>query len=124
LRRTHRWTGTSPSTTGSARGALQSVPVVSSLLGHSILVYVALASIPAVAWYLYPTRTGTHIRAVGENEAAIMEAGLRPRAIRWQALLMSGALCGLAGAQLSMDTTRSFVRDMTQGRGFIALGAV
>jgi ABC-type uncharacterized transport system permease subunit len=105
-------------------GALQSVPVVSSLLGHSILVYIALASIPAVAWFLYRTRTGTYIRAVGENEAAVVEAGLRPRAIRWQALLMSGALCGLAGAQLSMDTTHSFVRDMTQGRGFIALGAV
>jgi general nucleoside transport system permease protein len=105
-------------------GALDSVPVLDSLSGHSIVVYLALVSVPAIAWFLHRTRTGTYIRAVGENEAAVVEAGLRPRAIRWQALLMSGALCGLAGAQLSMDTTHSFVRDMTQGRGFIALGAV
>ena len=103
---------------------LEDVPVLGSLSGHSIIVYLALASIPAIAWFMHRTRTGTYIRAVGENEDAVVEAGLRPRMIRWQALLMSGALCGLAGAQLSMDTTHSFVRDMTQGRGFIALGAV
>jgi simple sugar transport system permease protein len=103
---------------------LKDVPVLSGLSGQSILVYLSLLSLPAVAFLLFRTRLGTHIRAVGESEAAVLEAGLGARAIKWKALLLSGALCGLAGAQLSMDTTTTFVRDMTAGRGFIALGAV
>jgi simple sugar transport system permease protein len=103
---------------------LDGVPVLDSLSRQSVLVYVALLSLPAVAWLLYRTRLGTHIRAVGESEAAVVEAGLSPTAIKWKALLLSGALCALAGAQLSMSTTTQFVRDMTAGRGFIALGAV
>jgi simple sugar transport system permease protein len=103
---------------------VDSVPLLDSLSGQSILVYLALLSLPAVAWLLYRTRLGTHIRAVGESEAAVVEAGLSPVAIKWKALLLSGALCAMAGAQLSMSTTTTFVRDMTAGRGFIALGAV
>ena len=100
------------------------VPVLDSLSSQSAIVYLALLSLPAVAWLLYRTRLGLHIRAVGESQAAVVEAGLRPRAIQWKALLISGGIAALAGAQLSMSTTSTFVRDMTQGRGFIALGAV
>jgi simple sugar transport system permease protein len=89
-----------------------------------VLVYAALLSLPAVGWLLFRTRLGTHIRAVGESEAAVVEAGLSPRGVKWRALLLSGGFCALAGAQLSMSTTTTFVRDMTAGRGFIALGAV
>jgi general nucleoside transport system permease protein len=103
---------------------VRDIPVIDGLSGQSIIVYLALASLPAVAYFLYRTRLGTHIRAVGESEAAVLEAGLNGRAIKWKALALSGAFCALAGAQLSMDTTTTFVRDMTQGRGFIALGAI
>jgi simple sugar transport system permease protein len=103
---------------------VDSVPLLESLSRQSVLVYAALLSLPAVGWLLYRTRLGTHIRAVGESEAAVVEAGLSPRGVKWRALLLSGGLCALAGAQLSMSTTTTFVRDMTAGRGFIALGAV
>jgi ABC-type uncharacterized transport system permease subunit len=103
---------------------IKHIPIIDGLSGQSIIVYLSLASLPAVAYFLYRTRLGTHIRAVGESEAAVLEAGLDARAIKWKALAISGAFCAVAGAQLSMDATTTFVRDMTQGRGFIALGAI
>jgi simple sugar transport system permease protein len=103
---------------------VDSIPLLESLSRQSVLVYAALLSLPAVGWLLFRTRLGTHIRAVGESEAAVVEAGLSPRGVKWRALLLSGGFCALAGAQLSMSTTTTFVRDMTAGRGFIALGAV
>ncbi|ADB49073.1 ABC transporter permease [Conexibacter woesei] len=100
------------------------IPVLKGLSQQSPIVYLALLSLPFTAWLLYRTRSGIHMRAVGESEDAVIEAGLNPRALRWRALLLSGGFCALAGAQLSMSTTTTFVRDMTAGRGFIALGAV
>jgi simple sugar transport system permease protein len=54
----------------------------------------------------------------------VVEAGISPQRVQLQALLISGVLAGIAGAQLSLFTTNIFVRDMVQGRGFIALAAV
>jgi len=103
---------------------IDAIPVLDSLSDQSVITYVALLSLPAVAWLLYRTRLGLHIRAVGESPAAVVEAGLRPRLIQWKALAICGGLAALAGVQLSMSTTTTFVRDMTAGRGFIALGAI
>lgn len=103
---------------------IDGIPVLKGLSQQSPIVYLALLSLPFTVWLLYRTRSGIHMRAVGESEDAVIEAGLNPRALRWRALLFSGGFCALAGAQLSMSTTTTFVRDMTAGRGFIALGAV
>lgn len=103
---------------------LADVPVLGALSALSPLTWLAIAAVPVVTWFYYNTRLGLAIRAAGDNPAALVEAGRSPQRYRWTALLLSGAMAGLAGAQLSMFTTSTFVRDMVQGRGFIALGAV
>jgi len=108
--------------------ALRGVPVLGPiyadlLSGHTILVYVALALVPASAWLLYSTRFGLRLRAVGENPAAVDTAGVSVIAIRFAAVLICGVLCGLAGAYLA-NLAAQFGRDMTAGRGFIALAAL
>ncbi len=99
-------------------------PVVELIFGHSILVYVALACVPATAWLLYRTRFGLRLRAVGENPAAVDTAGVSVVGLRYAAVAITGVLCGLAGAYMSMALSAGFLREMTAGRGYIALAAL
>ncbi len=92
--------------------------------GHSILVYVALLLVPATWWLLYRTRFGLRLRAVGENPAAVDTAGVSVVALRYSAVAITGLLCGLAGAYMSMGLSAGFLREMTAGRGYIALAAL
>jgi len=94
------------------------------LSGHNLLVYVAAALVPVAAWVLYRTRFGLRLRAVGENPAAVDTAGISVTALRYQAVLVSGVLCGVAGAYLSTAASAGFVRDMTAGKGYLALAAL
>lgn len=103
---------------------LADVPVLGAFAAASPLTWLTLLVAPLLVWCYAHTRAGLWVRAVGDNPSAAVEAGLSPLRIRWNALLASGLLAGVAGAQLSLFTTNTFVRDMTQGRGFIALGAV
>jgi simple sugar transport system permease protein len=100
-------------------------PIYSDLIsGHSILVYVALALVPVSAWLLYRTRFGLRLRAVGENPAAVDTAGVSVVGLRFAALCICGVLTGLAGAYLSTALSSGFGREMTAGKGFIALAAL
>ena len=100
-------------------------PIYSELLsGHSILVYVAFAAVPLTWWILYQTRFGLRLRAVGENPAAVDTAGVSVIGLRYSAVLICGVLCGIAGAYLATALQAGFVKDMTAGRGFIALAAL
>jgi simple sugar transport system permease protein len=94
------------------------------LSGHSLIVYLAAALVPASAWVLYRTRFGLRLRAVGENPAAVDTAGISVAGLRYQAVLISGVLCGVAGAYLSTAASAGFVRDMTAGKGYLALAAL
>jgi general nucleoside transport system permease protein len=101
------------------------IPVLGSLLsGYSILVYIAfaLAIVGHVLLYRHPW--GIRLRAVGEAPAAAASVGISVRRVRYAAVILSGVLCGLAGAQLSISLVTQFVTGMTAGRGFIALVAV
>jgi simple sugar transport system permease protein len=99
--------------------------VYSELLsGHNIIVYAAGAAIPAAAWVLYRTRFGLRLRAVGENPLAVDTAGISVALLRYQASVISGALCGVAGAYMATAASAGFVRDMTAGRGYLALAAL
>ncbi len=100
-------------------------PLYSEVLsGHTILVYVALLCVP-LSWYvLYRTRFGLRLRAVGENPAAVDTAGISVFRLRFTAVVICGVLCGLAGAYLSTGLGAGFVREMTAGRGYIALAAL
>ena len=130
--------GQTPTLTGDARfteitlpfaDALADVPVLGPIYselisGHTALVYVAFAIVPAVWWVLYRTRFGLRLRAVGENPASVDTAGVSVRAMRFKALLITGILCGMAGAYLSTAQSAFFGKEMTAGRGYIALAAL
>ncbi|MGJ8628590.1 MAG: ABC transporter permease [Sulfitobacter sp.] len=130
--------GRTPSLMGGARfeaitlpgaDAIADVPVIGPLYaelisGHSILVYMAFAAVPLSWWLLYRTRFGLRLRAVGENPAAVDTAGVSVVALRYAAVAICGVLCGIAGAYLSTALQAGFVKDMSAGRGFIALAAL
>ncbi len=92
--------------------------------GHSILVYVGFLMVPLTWYILFRTRFGLRLRAVGENPAAVDTAGVSVVGLRFAAVAICGILCGMAGAYLSTGLTASFTRDMSSGRGFIALAAL
>lgn len=100
-------------------------PLYADLIsGHNILVYVALACVPLVFWVVYRTRFGLRLRAVGENPAAVDTAGIDVVAMRYKALVVTGVLCGIAGAYLSTAQNAAFTREMTAGQGYLALAAL
>lgn len=110
-------------------GFLGAVPGIGRLLvslfsGHSVLSWLAAFLVFAVWYFLYRTSWGLWLRGVGEYPAAPEAAGIPINKVRTWALIVSGALAGLGGAQLAMFNYIGFTRDMTAGRGFIALGAV
>ncbi len=87
-------------------------------------VYLALAGIVAVWWFLYRSRWGLIVRAVGENPKAAFSLGYNVRLIRFAAVLFGGLMTGLAGAYLSLVYTPLWAEGMTAGRGWIALALV
>jgi len=100
-------------------------PIYSELLsGHYILVYIAFAAVPLTWWVLLRTRFGLRLRAVGENPAAVDTAGVSVIGLRYAAVAICGVLCGIAGAYLSTALQPNFIKDMSAGRGFIALAAL
>ncbi len=108
---------------------LSGVPVIGPLWaelisGHNLLVYIAFASVWLVWWGLYRTTFGLRLRAVGESPAAIDSAGVSVTWLRYRAVLIAGLLCGIAGAYLSTAHGAGFVREMSAGKGFIALAAM
>ncbi|EKD59557.1 MAG: hypothetical protein ACD_54C01277G0001 [uncultured bacterium] len=109
--------------------ALKDVPLIGPLYsevisGHSILVYAAMACVPLSWWVLYRTRFGLRLRAVGENPAAVDTAGVSVVSLRFAAVAITGVLCGLAGAYMATALQAGFGREMTAGRGYIALAAL
>jgi len=80
--------------------------------------------VPLLWWFFKSTFAGLRLRAAGEYPLASEAAGISVKRTRWIATLLNGALCGLAGAFLSMSHTNSFAENMTAGRGFIALAIV
>ncbi|MDS9467159.1 ABC transporter permease [Paracoccus sp. MBLB3053] len=130
--------GRTPSLGGAARfteitlpfaDALRPVPVIGPIYaelisGHTILVYVAFAMVPLTWWVLFRTRFGLRLRAVGENPASVDTAGVSVTRLRYAAVAICGLLCGIAGAYLATGISAGFVKEMTAGRGFIALAAL
>lgn len=109
--------------------SLSAVPVIGPfyaevLSGHTALVYVALLMVPLTWWALYRTRFGLRLRAVGENPASVDTAGISVVRLRYTALAITGILCGLAGAYMAAGLQAGFGKEMTAGRGYIALAAL
>ena len=87
-------------------------------------IVIAFALVPLTWYVLNRTPFGLRLRAVGENPEAADAAGVSVRAMRYTAVLLSGALAGIGGAYLSIGQSSLFTRNMTSGRGFIALAAL
>ena len=110
--------------------ALSGIPILGPLYaevisGHTALVYVAFALVPVTWFVLFRTRYGLRLRAVGENPASVDTAGVSVIRLRYSAVLITGVLCGLAGAYLATSAPAAgFGREMTAGRGYIALAAL
>jgi len=106
-------------------GPLGDIPVIGeALTNQTSLVWLALLCVPIYSYFLYRTRWGVHLRSVGEDEAAAEAAGIHVVRTKFVSILLSGMLCGFAGAQLAMATLGSFTAGMTSGRGFIAVAAL
>jgi simple sugar transport system permease protein len=129
--------GRTPPLPESARFMPIDLPLVSSLYdvpllgifarivsGHSLLTYITVALVPLTAWALAKTRFGLRLRAVGENPHAVDTAGISVAKLRYQAVILAGIFCGIAGTYIATSLSASFVRDMTAGRGFMALAAL
>ncbi|MCG8483932.1 MAG: ABC transporter permease [Clostridia bacterium] len=103
---------------------ISQIPVVSDIFsGHNVLTYVALLSVLLVYILVFKTPLGLQIRAVGENENAADSVGVSVIKIKYIALILSGAFAGFGGAYMSMGYVSWFSKNMTVGRGFIALAA-
>lgn len=100
-------------------------PIYEVLLsGHNILVYLSFIAVALTAYVLYETRFGLRIRAAGENPAAVETAGIAVQRLRYQSLMVTGLLTGMAGTYLAIAHSASFIRDMSAGRGYLALAAM
>lgn len=104
---------------------LSGLPVVGKLLfAHSPFVYLSLLLCALVHGFLYRTRGGLVVRAVGESAASAHALGLPVVAIRYLAVLFGGACAGLGGAYMAVAYTPLWTENMTAGRGWIALALV
>ncbi len=109
--------------------AVVDVPVLGAIYsqlisGHNALVYLAFFTVPVTWWIVYQTRFGLRLRAVGENPQAVDTAGISVFWLRYRAVICAGLLCGIAGAYLSTAQNASFIREMSAGKGYIALAAL
>lgn len=100
-------------------------PIYSNVIsGNNIITYIAFLAVPISWWVLYRTRFGLRLRAVGENPGAVDTAGISVTFLRYRAVLVAGLLCGIAGTYLAIAQSAAFIKDMSAGKGFIALAAL
>jgi simple sugar transport system permease protein len=104
---------------------LDGVPVLGPLLAsHSVLVPLSFVLAAVIAWWLARTPGGLRLRGVGEHPEAAASLGVSVARYRWACVLVSGALCGVGGAQLSLGSVTAFTENMSASRGWVAVAAV
>ena len=104
---------------------LSRIPVIGPVLfNQSIIVYLMYVAVVVVHIALFRTRWGLRVRAVGEHPTAADTVGIRVNRVRWQNVLLGGAVAGLGGAFFTLGSVGAFGREMTAGQGFIALAAM
>ncbi|MCY9693193.1 ABC transporter permease [Paenibacillus alginolyticus] len=104
---------------------LQAIPFVGGVFANqSVIVYLMLLIVAGSHWFLFHTKLGLRMRAVGENPQATELAGINVWKLRYAGVLMGGLLSSLGGAYLSIGILNLFDVNMTSGRGFIALAAM
>ena len=103
---------------------LRDIPVLGQILsGHNVLTYLGILMVFAVYYLINKTPLGLRIQAVGENYKAAQSVGVSVKQIQYISLLLSGLIASFGGAYMSMAYLPNFSRNMTSGRGWIALAA-
>lgn len=103
---------------------IHNLPVIGKILsGHNLLSYAAFLMVFLVWYFVFKTRLGLRIRAVGENPAAAASVGINVKKTKFIALLISGLIASLGGLFMSMGYMPYFTNNMTAGRGFIGIAA-
>ncbi|MCT4598489.1 MAG: ABC transporter permease [Vallitalea sp.] len=103
---------------------IKEIPVIGTIIsGHNVLTYISILAVVVIFYLLYKTPLGLQIRAVGENPHAADSVGISVKKVKFIALTISGVLAGFGGAYMSMGYMSMFQKNMTAGRGFIALAA-
>lgn len=104
---------------------LSDIPFIGPILFHQDLIfYLSLALVFGIGWFLFKSRTGLKIRAIGDSHSSAHALGINVIRTRYFAVMFGGACAGLAGAQLSLVYTPQWVENMSAGRGWIALALV
>lgn len=104
---------------------IDKIPLIGPMIsGHNILTYFAFISVFLVWFFLYKTRLGLRMRAVGENPQAASSVGINVKKIGYISFLYAGVLCGFGGAFMSMGWVSFFMKNMVNGRGYIGLSAM
>jgi simple sugar transport system permease protein len=104
---------------------LSRIPFLGDILfNHNPMVYIAFLMVPASWYLLFKTPWGLKVRAVGTHPRAADSMGINVNRVRYQALMLGGAMAGLGGAYLSLCQAKMFADDLVAGRGFIAVALV
>ena len=104
---------------------LSDIPFLGAVLFRQDLVfYLSIVLVIAINWFLFKSRTGLKLRAIGDNHGSAHALGIGVIRTRYMAVMFGGACAGLAGAQLSLVYTPQWVENMSAGRGWIALALV
>lgn len=104
---------------------LRKIPILNVIFNdHTPIVYISLLVLIIIHYILYKTKLGIYIRTSGESPEAAESVGLSVNKIKYISVLIGSVLCGLAGANISLENVTMFVENMTGGRGFIALAAI
>ncbi|MFO7779104.1 MAG: ABC transporter permease [Nitriliruptoraceae bacterium] len=104
---------------------LVDIPLLGPVLfRHSLLVFGMIAAVIILQFGLFQTRWGLRLRSVGEHPKAADTVGINVLATRYRAVLLGGVLAGIGGSWWTLDAVGQFSREMTGGRGFIALAAM
>ncbi|MBB4232014.1 ABC transporter permease [Rhizobium mongolense] len=104
---------------------LSDIPFIGPVLFHQDLVfYLSIALVIGINWFLFKSRRGLKLRAIGDNHSSAHALGIDVIRTRYLAVMFGGACAGLAGAQLSLVYTPQWVENMAAGRGWIALALV
>ncbi len=98
---------------------LDQVPVLRALNSLSIVFWLALIITAVMSFVITRTTWGLHIRATGLNDNAVNTAGVNATRVRYICVILSGSLCGMAGAYLSTGYLAMFTNNMTAGRGYL-----
>lgn len=104
---------------------VEKLPFLGEILsGNSLFIYLTVLIVAAFWTLVYRTPWGFWLRAAGEHPQTLRTAGVSPEKMRWEASVLCGALCGLAGAQLALGNVTMFSEGMSNSRGYVAFACV